>query len=66
MYKPEDKRIDCFFLARALLKYTIIYSQLASEKSKDNILTNSLFSSSYNKLSQRLLLIIISFYHIRF
>lgn len=61
MYKPDNKRIikAVVFLSQSTLEINYNYSQLASEKSKDNILTNSLSSSSYNKLSQSLLLIII-------
>lgn len=61
MYKPDNKRIikAVVFLSQSTLEINYNYSQLASEKSKDNILTNSLSSSSYNKLSQSLLLISI-------
>lgn len=61
MYKPDNKRIikAVVFLSQSTLEINYNYRQLASEKSKDNILTNSLSSSSYNKLSQSLLLIII-------
>lgn len=61
MYKPDNKRIikAVVFLSQSTLEINYNYSQLASEKSKDNILTNSLSSSSYNKLSQSLLLKII-------